>query len=54
MAAANVRDYAAIVVEDCVQTMDGDELHAAALLCIRTALGWVMTGDEVAATFLDN
>ena len=54
VAAANVRDYAAIVVEDCVQTMDGDDLHAAALLCIRTALGWVMTGDEVAATFLDD
>ena len=53
VAAANARDYAAIVVEDCVQTMDGDELHAAALLCIRTALGWVMTGNEVAATFLD-
>jgi nicotinamidase-related amidase len=53
VAAANVRDYAAIVVEDCVQTMDGDDLHAAALLCIRTALGWVMTGDEIAAAFLD-
>jgi hypothetical protein len=27
--------------------MDGPELHAAALLCIRTALGWVMGSDEV-------
>jgi len=51
VSAANVRDYAAIVVEDCVQTMDGDELHEAALLCIRTALGWVMTGNQIAETF---
>lgn len=46
-AAANGRDYAPVVVEDCVDTMDGPELHAAALLCIRTALGWVMGSDEV-------
>ena len=39
VAAANVRDYAPVVVEDCVDTMDGAELHADALLCIRTALG---------------
>jgi len=52
--AANVRDYAVIVVEDCVQTMDGAALHDAALLCIRTALGWVMSADEVTSAFLDN
>jgi hypothetical protein len=27
--------------------MDGTELHAAGLLCIRTAFGSVMTGDQV-------
>ena len=32
--AANVRDYAVIVVEDCVDSMDGPELHAAGLACI--------------------
>lgn len=42
-------DYAAIVVEDCVDTMDGPELHEAALACVRAAFGWVMTSDEVVA-----
>ena len=44
--AANVRDYAAVVVEDCVNTMDGPDLHDAALQCIRTAFGWVMTAED--------
>ncbi len=47
VAAANVRDYAVIAVEDCIDTMDGAELHEAGLLCIRTAFGWVMTGEQV-------
>ncbi len=46
VAAANVRDYAVIAVEDCIDTMDGAELHEAGLLCIRTAFGWVMTGEQ--------
>lgn len=50
VAAACSRDYATIVVEDCVDTMDAPELHGAALLCIRTAFGFVMTGDEVMRT----
>ncbi len=45
--AANVRDYAVIVVEDCVDTMDGPELHAAGLACIRTAFGAVMGTDDL-------
>ncbi len=49
VAAANVRDYAPIVIEDCVETMDGEELHHAALACIRTALGWVMSADDALA-----
>lgn len=40
-------DYAVIVVEDCVDTMDGPELHEAALACVRAAFGWVMTSDEI-------
>jgi biuret amidohydrolase len=47
--AANVRDYAVIVVEDCVDTMDRRELHDAALACIRTAFGFVMNTDAVMA-----
>ncbi len=47
--AACSKDYAVIVVEDCVDTMDAPELHAAALLCIRTAFGFVMRGDAALA-----
>mgnify|MGYP001265114103 CR=1 FL=1 len=46
---ANVRDYAVIVASDCVDTMDGDTLHDAGLLCIKTAFGWPMTNDELLA-----
>jgi ureidoacrylate peracid hydrolase len=40
-------DYAVIVPSDCVNTMDQPALHDAALLCIRTAFGFVMTSDQV-------
>ncbi len=43
---ASVKDYAAIVIEDCVDTMDGPNFHSAALKCIETAFGWVMSSDE--------
>ena len=46
VAAANVRDYAPVVVEDCVDSMDGPECHDAALLCIKAAFGWVMTSEQ--------
>lgn len=46
---ANVSDFAAIVVEDCVGTMDGPELHRAALAVIRAAFGWVLPSDKVIA-----
>jgi len=52
VAAACSRDYAVIVVEDCVDTMDGPALHDAALACIRTAFGFVMTADAIAASLL--
>jgi nicotinamidase-related amidase len=45
--AANVRDYAVIVVKDCVETMDGAALHEAGLLCIKTAFGFVLDINEV-------
>lgn len=47
--AANVRDYAVIVAEDCVDTMDGADLHDAGLACIRTAFGWPMKNTEIMA-----
>src|SRR6266498_3657100 len=45
--AACSRDYALVVIEDCVDTMDGPALHEAALACIRTAFGLVMRSDEI-------
>jgi biuret amidohydrolase len=42
---ANVLDYAPVIVEDCVDTMDGPALHDAALACLRAAFGWVMRSD---------
>ncbi|MEI6301641.1 MAG: cysteine hydrolase [Betaproteobacteria bacterium] len=47
--AACSKDYAVIIAEDCVDTMDAPELHAAALLCMRTAFGFVMSTDEIMA-----
>ena len=38
-----------IVVEDCVDTMDGPEHHAAALRVIGTAFGQVTSADELMA-----
>ncbi len=47
--AACSRDYAVIVASDCVDTMDGPALHEAALACIRTAFGAVLTAREILA-----
>jgi nicotinamidase-related amidase len=44
--AGNVKDFAMVVVEDCVDTMD-PALHDAALAVIRTAFGWVANAKEV-------
>lgn len=49
VAAACSKDYAVIVASDCVDTMDGRAMHDAALACIRTAFGFVMTADEILA-----
>jgi nicotinamidase-related amidase len=43
---ASTRDYACIVISECVDTVDGPGYHDAALRCIGRAFGWVMTGDE--------
>ena len=45
--AACSMDYAVLVPSDCVNTMDHSSLHDAALLCIKTAFGFVMTSEEV-------
>ncbi len=53
-ATANTLDYLPIVVADCVGSMDGAAQHEAALLCIRTALGFAMPQDEVFAALAAN
>lgn len=45
--AACALDYAPVVIEDCVDTIDGPELHAAALACIKAAFGWTFPSDAV-------
>lgn len=47
--AANVRDYAVVVVRDCVDTMDGRAHHDAALLCLSTAFAHVVDSGEALA-----
>jgi nicotinamidase-related amidase len=46
--AGNARDYAVVVVEDCVDTMDR-RLHDPALALIRQAFGWVAPATDVLA-----
>jgi nicotinamidase-related amidase len=41
------RDYAAIVVSDCVHSMYGPDLHESALENIARCFGWVLSTDEV-------
>lgn len=47
---ASTRDYACVVISDCVDTMDGDTYHRNALAMIERAFGWVMSTDEAVAT----
>ena len=53
-AAANSLDYLPIVVEDCTGSLDGSEVHAAALLCIKSALGFTLNSDAVFDTLDEN
>jgi len=46
--AGNTKDFAVVVVEDCVDTMD-PALHEAALAVIRQAFGWVASAEQVVA-----
>lgn len=47
--AACCRDFAVVVVSDCVDSMDGPEFHDAALKIIGQAFGQIMTGDQALA-----
>lgn len=41
------RDFRAVVVEDCVDSMDGEQAHRAALFLIKTAFGWVANSESI-------
>lgn len=46
------RDYLVVVAAECVDTMDGDDLHRFALENIRRALGWVLTNEGILAALV--
>jgi nicotinamidase-related amidase len=41
------RDFRLIIAEECVDTMDGEEIHRFALQSMAASLGWVMRNDEI-------
>ncbi len=41
------RDFRLVVAEECVDTMDGEEMHRWALRSIAASLGWVMHTGEI-------
>ena len=41
------RDYRVIVASDCVDTMDGEDLHRFALESMRVSLGWVWDNTRI-------
>lgn len=47
--AANVRDYAVFVVEEGVDSMDGEEAHATGLAAVEYAFGWAVSAADVLA-----
>lgn len=47
---ATNRDFAVVVASDCVDTMDGEEMHRFALRNIGNALGWVLNNEEIVQT----
>jgi biuret amidohydrolase len=47
--AASTRDFATVIVSDCVDTVDGADLHDAALAIAARAFGWVLPAAEALA-----
>ena len=46
---AHARDYAVIIAADCVDSMDGEEMHRFALRNMAATVGWVLRNDEILA-----
>ncbi|MFL5293457.1 MAG: cysteine hydrolase family protein [Myxococcales bacterium] len=47
---ANARDYGVVVAADCVDTMDGPEMHGFALRNMAITVAWVLRNDEILAS----
>jgi nicotinamidase-related amidase len=46
---AHTRDYAVVIAADCVDSMDGEEMHRFALRNMAATVGWVFRNDEILA-----
>jgi len=44
---ASTKDFGCVLISDCVDTVDGPDLHQAAIACVERAFGWVSTSHEV-------
>lgn len=46
---AHTRDYAVVIAADCVDSMDGEEMHHFALRNMAATVGWVLGNEEILA-----
>ena len=44
---AHTRDFKVLMVKDCVDSMDGEELHRYAIAIFETALGWAVNSEDL-------
>lgn len=44
---AHARDYAVVIAADCVDSMDGEEMHRFALRNMAATVGWALRNDEI-------
>ena len=44
---AHTRDYAVVIAADCVDSMDGEEMHRFALRNMAATVGWVLNNDQI-------
>ncbi|HEY6002855.1 MAG TPA: isochorismatase family cysteine hydrolase [Anaeromyxobacter sp.] len=45
--AAHARDYGVVIAAECVDSMDGEEMHRFALRNMAATVGWVLRSDEI-------
>jgi nicotinamidase-related amidase len=44
---AHARDYQVVIASDCVDSMDGEEMHRFALRNMAATVGWVLSGEQI-------